>query len=250
MKLQPFIIFLFSTISLHAQTTIEKSFPVQGAGELLIEIDYPNVNIQTWDKNEVLVKGTVSINNGEHNANFELLNSNAAGVLKINSFIKDKDNIPRHVVIKKGEEEFVFKAKDFNDPEVQKFLEEHGREYSYMSNSLLIDVDLQVFVPKNMKTTIDSKYGVVEFKQFDAPLKIVAKYGKVDATISSTVGGITARSRYGEILSNLDIKFDEAPYQYGKRGKNNSWTEITAHPGKGQAYFIEAKYGTVYLRKP
>ena len=249
MKAPLFIAVLSLSVTTYAQTPIEKTFPVQGAKELLADFDHPNVTIQTWDKNEVLIKGTVSINNGENDAAFDLQATNTGGVLTINSVIKDKDNLPRHIVIKKGDQEYHFKANDFDDPEVQKFLEENGREYSYMSNSLLIKVNLQMFVPKNMKTTIDMKYGLVEFKTFDAPLKVVAKYSKVDATIPPTIGALTARTKHGEILSNLDIKFDQLPFE-SRKGKNWNWTEITAHPGKGQDYFIESTYGTVYLRKP
>lgn len=237
-----------SVASVCAQSPVDKSFPVAGAKELVANFDHPNVTLQTWDKNEVAIKGTVSINNGENDSNFELLASNNNGVLTITSNIKDKENLPRHIVVHKAnDEEVVFKAKSIEDPAVQKYLEENGRDYSYIQNSLLITIDLQIFVPKNMKTTVDVKYGLVEFKTFDAPLKVVAKYSKVDATIPSSIGGITARTKHGEILTNLDISFDKAPLN---RDRGNKWTEISAHPGKGQDYFIESTYGTVYLRKP
>ncbi|HEX8061322.1 MAG TPA: hypothetical protein VF473_10325 [Cyclobacteriaceae bacterium] len=236
------------SIVTYAQTAVEKTFPVAGAKELVVNFDHPNVTLQTWDKNEVAIKGTVSINNGENDANFELQTSNINGVLSITSLLKDKENIPRHVVIHRADDqEFVFKAKSIDDPEVQKFLEEKGRDYSWISNTLLMKIELQVFVRKNLKTTVDIKYGLVEFKTFDAPLKVVAKYSKVDATVPPTIGGITARTKHGEILTNLDFKFDKAPFE---RDRNNNWTEISAHPGKGQDYFIESTYGTVYLRKP
>lgn len=244
-----FIILLTLSSQLFAQSTVEKTFPIQSARELSLEFDHPNLSIQTWDKNEVLIKGTVSINNGENNSAFELQSSNDGGLLRINSFIRDKENLPRQITIKRGEQEYVFKANDFNDPKVQKFLEENKGDYDYMSSGTLIDIDLQVFVPRNFKTSVDSKFGMVEFKQFDAPLRIVAKHGKVDATIAPGIGELTVRSRFGEIMSNLDIKFDEHPLDRNYR-KHNQWTEITAHVGKGQSYFIESKFGTVYLRKP
>jgi len=244
------LLILSSGFTAGAQTTVEKSFPIQSAKELSLEFDHPDVNIQTWDKNEVLIKGTVSINNGENDAAFELQSSNEGGLLRISSLIKDKENLPRHIVIRKGEQEYYFKAKDFSDAEVQKFLADNGRDYSYMSSSVLITVNLQVFVPKNFKTSVDAKFGTVEFKQFDAPLRVTAKHGKVDATVPPDVGELVVRSKHGEILSNLDIRFDERPMDRGKRGGGPKWTEITARPGKGQSYFIESQFGTVYLRKP
>jgi hypothetical protein len=231
-----------------AQTKIEKTFPLQGAKELRLDLDHPNVKIQTWDKNEVLVKGTVSINHGENDAAFELQSAGETGVLSITSFIKDKESIPRHTMIKKGEQEYYFKAKDWNDPEIKKFIDENGGEYSYMTNGIIIDINLEVFVPRNFRTTVNAKHGIVEFTQFDGPLRIDAKHGKVDATIPGTIGELTVRSRYGEIMSNLDIKFDQQPFDTNRKG--NSWTELTAHPGKGVSYWIESKHGIIYLRKP
>ena len=248
MKVYLIIILLSIYGNSFGQTAFEKTFPLAGAKELLVDLDHPDVVIQTWDKNEVMIKGTVSINHGDNDSAFDMQSTNTNGLLTLTSIIKDKENIPHQIVIKKGEQEYIFKAKSFEDPEVQKFLNENGKDYSYMSNGILIDISLQLFVPKNLKTMIDAKHGLVEFKSFDAPLKIIAKHGKVDATIPSTVGNLTARTKHGEILSNLEIKFDQHPFDVKKRGDN--WTEITAHPGKGPDYFIEAKHGTVYLRKP
>jgi hypothetical protein len=232
------VILLAISSELLAQTTIEKTFAIQSAKEVSLEFDHPNLNIQTWDKNEVLIKGTVSINNGENDAAFELQTSNDGGLLRINSFVKDKENLPKHITIKRGEQVYVFKARDFNDPKVQAFLDENKGDYDYMSSGVMMDINLQIFVPRNLKTSVDAKFGIVEFKQFEAPLRIVSKHGKVDATIPPTIGDITVRSRFGEIMSNLDIKFDEHAMERGTRKRNNnSWTEITAHVGKGQSYF-------------
>ena len=156
--------------------------------------------------------------------------------IKVTSFIKDEVNLPQHIVIKMGDTQYFFKAKDFNDPEIQKFLEQNGREYSYMSNGVVKEVKLEVFVPKNMNTSVLAKYGMVEVKNFDGPLNIDAKYGGADVTIAaSALGEITARSRYGEILTNLEVKFD----QTGFRDSHNKWTEISARPGSGPKYFLE-----------
>lgn len=240
----------FCGVISHAQTKIEKTIPVKAGQKLVLNFDYPELTLQTWDKNEVLIKGTVSINRGENDAAFEL-QVNTDKEITVTSVIKDKENIPQRIVIKKGDIEYFFKAKDFNDPEIQKFLEENGHEYTYMSNGIIREIKLEVFVPKNMETSVLAKYGMVEVKSFNAPLTIDAKYGGVDATIStSSTGLLTARSRYGEILTNLDIKFDQAKFADKSARFQDKWTEISAKLGSGPPYFIESKYGKVYLRKP
>lgn len=230
-----------------SQTKIERSIPVKAGQKLVLNFDYPELKLQTWDKNEILIRGTVSINRGENDNAFDLELLTDGPEIKLTSVIKDEENLPQHIMIKKGDTEYFFKAKDFNDPEVQKFLEQNGREYSYMSNGVVKEVELEVFVPKNISTSVLAKYGMVEVKNFDGPLNIDAKYGGADVTIAaSALGEITARSRYGEILTNLEVKFD----QTGFRDSHNKWTEISARPGSGPKYFLESKYGTLYLRKP
>ena len=238
------IIFSFSLAS-HAQTAVEKTIAVQPGQKLHLDFDDPKLKMQTWDKNEILIKGVVSINRGENDSAFELQSNVSGTEITITAVIKDKENIPQRIVIKKGGMEYYFKAKDYNDPEVQKFLEENGREYTYMSNGIVIDIKLEIFIPKKMETSVLAKYGLIEVKNFDAPLTIDAKYGGVDATIiPAAIGMITARARYGEILTNLGIKFDQSNYP-----DKNSWTEISAKPGSGPRYSFESKYGNVYLRK-
>jgi hypothetical protein len=230
-----------------AQTKVEKSIPWKSGQKLVMDFDTENVKIHTWDKSEVSVSGTVSINRGENDNAFELVVEEEAGQVTISSRLKDKENIPQRIMIKKGDQEFFFKAKDYNDPEIQKFLEENGREYSYMSSGIVRDIQLEVFVPKGTETTMRLKYGTVEITKFDGPLTVDAKYGKIDASIvPQSIGELTARARHGEILTNLDIKFD----QESTTSRKDHWTVITARPGKGPYYRFETKYGNVYLRKP
>jgi hypothetical protein len=245
MKMKILILCLIVSVGF-GQTQVEKSLAVQAGQTLMLDFDHPEIKLSTWDKKEIAVKGTASINRGENDNAFELQVTTTGPQIRISSIIKDKENLPQHIMIKKGDTEYFFKAKDFKDPEVQKFFDENGREYSYMSNGVIIEVKLEIFVPKGMATNVVSKYGIVEVAGFDAPLTIDSKYGGVDATITAaTTGQLVARSRYGEILTNLGVSFDQKGPD-----RNEKWTEISAKIGTGPRYEIEAKYGNVYLRKP
>jgi hypothetical protein len=231
------------------QTKIEKTFPVQGIQKIELAFDYPElIQVHTWDKREVLVKGSVSINRGEHDSAFQLLSSSKNNTLQITSEIKDKNNIPRRTIIKRGDQEYFFKAADASDPAVQKFLEENGRDYTYMTNGLIQEITLEIFVPKGMECRIDAKYGLVEITDFNAPLVVNAPYGGIDATIAnSTTGQLTARTKFGEILTNLDTKFQSADMN---NNHHDHWTEINTNFGNGPRFDFESKFGKVYLRKP
>jgi hypothetical protein len=116
-----------------------------------------------------------------------------------------------------------------------------------MSNGVIKEIQLEIFVPKGMQTRIEAKYGLVEIKDFNAPLVVDAKYGGVDATISSAnTGELFARTQYGEIYSNLDMKLAA---DWDGSIQKNKWTEVGAKIGTGPKYSLESKYGKVYLRK-
>ncbi len=232
----------------YAQTSIEKSVPVQTGQKLVLEFDYPElIELSTWDRKEILIKGQVSINKGENDDAFELHTLTSGNTVTIRSGIKDKDDLPKRIVIKKGDTEYVFKAKDTKDPEIQKFFNENGREYSYMSTGVLKEITLEVYVPTGMDTNVEAKYGLVEVTGFNAPLTVSSHYGGVDATVNvKATGELTARTYYGEILTNMDILFNS------KRQPSSGfekWTEISAIPATGPRFLLESKYGKVYLRK-
>lgn len=247
MKLKLIIPILALTLPGFAQTKVDKTVPIKSSQKLVLNFDYPEVKLQTWDKNEVSIRGTASINHGEHDSAFGLETSNSSSEVTITSQLKNKESIPKRIVIKKGDQEFFFKTDNFRSPEVQKFLEENGRDYSYQSHGIIQEIKLIVFVPRNIETVVHSKYGIVEVSDFDGPLAVDSKYGGVDVSIvAASTGQLTARSQYGEILSNLDTRFDQQPT--GEKG-DKRWTEVSAKLGKGPRYDFESKYGNVYLRK-
>lgn len=243
-----FIILLFLTTSALAQTKVDKSIPVKSGQRVVFQLDYPEVKLQTWDKPEVSITGTVSINQGEHDAAFGFDINTTTSEITIVSSLKDKENIPHRITIKKGDREYYFKTSNFNDPEIQKFLADNGGDYSYRSSGIQHDIKLIINVPRNTPVQVTSKYGIVEVLNFDAPLTIESKYGGADITFAvPPKGKVTARCRYGEILTNLGVKFDQT-MPTGKRG-GNQWTEISATLGSGPEVFVESKYGNIYLRK-
>jgi hypothetical protein len=238
---------LLLSLTAAGQTSIERTFPVRAGQRVVFQLDHPEVKLQTWDKPEVLVKGTVSINKGEHDSAFQLDEKSEGTDLVITSGVKDKDKIPHRISFKKGEQEFYFKTDNFHDPEVQKFLAANGGEYSYRTSGILYDIKLEVFVPRNANVQVIAKYGLVEVSSFDGSLALDCKYGGADITFPSKLSGhITARANYGEIMTNLDTKF-EMVRDGNKNGKR--WTEITANLGSGPEVTVESKYGNIYLRK-
>jgi hypothetical protein len=243
MKTGIVVFFWMASVTAWTQTPVNKTYLPRPGQEISFRFDYPElVRITTWDKNEVSIQGTVSINEGENDDAFELIQTESEGSLYIENRIRDMKNLPHRMTIVDEGKKIVFRTK----ADYKKYAEEHGKDYQMMSWGLEMDILLEVKVPRNTMTTVKSVYGMVEVKDFSGPLTVEATYGGVDAALlETTTGELTAETNYGQIYTNLDIKFSGDGYQE----KNfHSW--VSAKPGKGPKYNFGSKYGNVYLRKP
>ena len=73
----------------------------------------------------------------------------------------------------------------------------------------------------------------------------VATYGGVDAALQErSTGELVAETNFGQIYSNLDVKFSNDNMQ-----EKDFHTYVSAKPGNGLRFSFESKYGNVYLRK-
>lgn len=225
-----------------AQTKINKSIPVSKGQSISIKFDYPElIRISTWDKNEIQIQGEVTINSGENDDSFELNSSTSGSLVQIENKIRDLDNLPQMITVMDGSKKMIFKSKE----DYKKFKSENGTSYDMVSWGVDMDIFLDIKIPQNVATSIVSVYGMVEVKNFMAPLSVEAKYGGVDVAINTqSVGELSAETNYGQIYSNLDIKFEND----GIREKD-FYTFVSAKPGTGPRYNLESKYGNVYLRK-
>ena len=224
-----------------AQTQINKSIPVSAGQSVLLHFDYPEmVRVSTWDKNEVSVQGTVSINNGESDDAFELFTTSSGNTVSIRNEIKNLKSLPQRYTIVDGTQKITFKDR----AELKKYQEQNGRQFDVMSCGVDMEIVLEIKVPRNVKTKVESIYGMVEIKEFSGPLDVEATYGGVDAALTErAIGMITAQTNYGEIYTNFDSKFG------GDKIEKHFHTNVSAKPGSGPEYSFESKYGNVYLRK-
>ncbi|GGI23251.1 hypothetical protein [Pedobacter mendelii] len=222
-----------------SQTRIIKSYPVAKGQTIELRFDYPKVvRISTWDKNEVSVEATVKINNGESNNAFSLVQSSDGGKIAIGNKL-DLDEIPEtYFLVENG-----IKTRFTTKADMDSYRKEKGgvsNISSYQQKD--IEVILDIKVPANVATDLAAVYGMVELDNFDGPIKVDAKYGGIDASLTeSKIGKITMTNHFGKIYSNLNLKPTEQKEQ-------NFFTSITATPGKGPDYDISSNYGNIYLR--
>ncbi|MGC1240400.1 MAG: hypothetical protein WA874_02370 [Chryseosolibacter sp.] len=236
------IIGIVTPVKEYAQTAINRTIPVQSGQSIVMHFDYPElIRVTTWDKNEIGIEGSVSINGGENDEAFVLENTTSGNVIRIHSEIRGLKELPKWVTVIRDGQKIMFRDR----ASLQKYQQEHGTVYQGMSWGPDIDIQIEVKVPRNTETHVESVYGMVEIKNFKGPLDVEATYGGVDASLAErSVGELTAETNYGQIYSNLDIKFsgDQA-------SGRDFYTFVSAKPGTGPKYTFESKYGNVYLRK-
>jgi hypothetical protein len=242
MKTKLLIPFLLLAVSSLAQTAINKSIPVSPGQKINMHFDYPElVRVSTWDKNEISIQGSVSINGGESDDAFVLENSTSGNLISIESRINGLKSLPQRITITRGGQKIVFKTK----ADYRKYCDENGKDFNTMSTGVDMDIILEIKVPQNVETRVESVYGMVEIKQFTGPLVVEATYGGVDAALlERNTGELTAETNFGQIYTNLDVKFLSDNIR-----EKDFHTYVSAKPGNGPRYSFESKYGNVYLRK-
>ncbi|HEY3404886.1 MAG TPA: hypothetical protein VGK59_15960 [Ohtaekwangia sp.] len=232
---------LYLPIKEYAQTAVNKSIPVQSGQKITMHFDYPElIKVTTWDKNEIAISGTVSINNGENDDAFILDNSTSGSTITVRNEIKNMKNLPQRITVVRDGQKVVFRDK----AALKKYQDEFGGAFECQSWGVDMDIVLEIKVPRNAETRIESIYGTVEIKDFIGPLTVVSTYGGVDAALTEkNTGELSAETNYGEIYTNLDTKFG------GQIKEEDFHTYVSAKPGSGPRYTFESKYGNVYLRK-
>ncbi len=240
MKVFSIILISFFTGVLIAQTPVNKSYPVSTNQKVSFRFDYPElIKVSTWDKNEISIQGMVTINAGESDDAFELLHSVLGSTIRIENKIRNLKELPQRITIARGSEKITFKTK----ADYKKYCEDHGKGFNQTSWGVDMDIVLEIKVPKNLETVLESVYGMVEVKDFQGPLAVEATYGGVDVVVQEkATGELIAETGYGQIYTDLNLKFTGSEFE-------DFHTVVSIKPGAGPRYSFESKYGNVYLRK-
>jgi hypothetical protein len=221
-----------------AQTKICKSYPVSKGQTVVLNFDYPKlVHISTWDGKEIAVVATVKINNGEIDRAFTLLESSTAGKVSISNKL-DMDLIPESYNVVENGNKIRFSSK--KDLDTYLSGKAGPKSVSYQQKDIEISIDIKI--PANVSTEVTSIYGMVEVRNFNGPIKVDARYGGVDASVTAkAIGRLQLTTQYGKIYTNLS-------FQPTAKTERDFFTSIAAQPGHGPSYDFTSAYGNIYLR--
>lgn len=244
MKLMATVIVLFGSVLSFAQTTLEERIQTRPGQKVNMSFKYPGlIKVKTGDQNEILIKANVSLNMGNNDDAFQLLNEEADGELEIRSEIHDYDLLPRYSIVKFQDKEYYFDG-GWEDPDLKKFLDEHrGENISWITSGVAKDITLEITIPENIELNIYSRHGLIEIEDLPEKLTARSRHGGLDLSVPRN-GNYNFRlmTRYGEILTNLDLEMERG-------SKEHKWTHIEAMlNGGGRQTILESRHGNIYLR--
>lgn len=222
---------------------IEKTYQLATNEKLSLEFVYPElVKISTWDKQEVLIKAKVLINNQDASEDFILSENRTSNQLVISSLLKNKDKYKNNYISVAGDEE------DDESVTVSRngktiTIGDKGKTYY---NGTQIDIELEITLPKNAVVDVEAKYGMVEVLSAPKDLVVFAKYGGADVKIDEAdLKQLKASTNWGQIFSNLNSKLsvtgDDMLGKSMRAEFDNSRGAISVR--------VESEYGNVFLRK-
>jgi DUF4097 and DUF4098 domain-containing protein YvlB len=216
------ILMSFSNVTF-GQKIIEKSSPIKSNQELNLNLKFADqITVTTWDKSEVYVKATISINDNKNNDNFKLELDNLSSGIQVVSEIENMNSLRTK----------------------KKVVDEDGHTITY--NSVDMDLYFEIKVPKNVELEIETISGDIEIKGVLGKMNINTISGFIDLSLPvkhnadlnlSTISG----GMYSDFTFNNSK--NDGYHHYGKhdlsKQLNNGGTRI----------FLKTISGDIYLRK-
>lgn len=206
------------------QKVVEKSTKVKSDQKITLDFEFSDdIKITTWDKNEVYVKATVSINDNEDNDAFELEIKEYPNSV---NFISDIKNI------KKLSRNFVKEDKDGN--------------VIFSGNSYDMDITFEVKVPENAEVDVETISGNIDIIGLLGEMDIETISGDVDLSIPSNHNANLELSTIsGEMYTDFDLK-SEVEKGYHHYVRNDYSTKLNKG---GVDIHLSSISGNIYLRK-
>lgn len=230
-----------------AQKQITQRFEVAKSDNISLRFDEANVvRVEGWDQAHIEIVADVSINDGTQDEAYKIEGEKNGNTFQINGLLKDKSELPQVIRIKKGDQVYTFHTDDWDSPEIKQFYEEHGREgISWKSHGISWDVHITIKVPNKSTLNVTSRHGVVELVGLSGNVEANSTHGGIDLTIDRAMRGtLSAKTRWGNIYSNVDLDIDPS-------SSNRDWNHVVAsvNGGSSASFELESKHANIYLRK-
>lgn len=218
------ILTLLIFTGLQAQRIVEESHPVDSNTEVHLEFDFADeINIQSWNKNEVYVKATVQLNDGELNEKFKFNVKKSKDYLYLESEIEDLKNM-----------------------HCQTIIIEDGDTTIINGIGTRIVINFEVFLPGGQELTVETINGDLVIKGMNGPLDLSTINGDIDLFIAENQGAdLEMETINGTMYTDLDMQITNKKGSMCKVG-GDVHTKLN---GGGLAIQLSTINGTMFLRK-
>lgn len=250
MKRNIITLFLIVGVNLvSAQSRTEKQVNILQGQTASFQIDYANlINIRGWDKSYIEIRSDVLINMGKNDDAWNIKTEDTDKGKKITGYIREREKLPEMITIKKNGQTYYFDRDASRGSALQKFYDEHGRGgYEWMSHGVAWEIEIEIMIPKNIILDITSKHGLIDIEDFTGEIVADSKHGGIDIAMpASSANRFDLNSRWGEIYTNLDFKYEKRSFPDGEK-----WNTVISslNGGNGDLIKLQSKHGNLYLRK-
>lgn len=213
--------------SITAQRIVERTITPDKGAEISLDFDFADsIDVQTWNKNEVYVKATVTINDNEDNDAFVLEVDDHGWYLEIASKIKDMDKLSRkgRTVIKKSS----------------------GDEVISRGRSVDLSLRFLVYTPESYDLEISTISGDILVRGRPGQLDLKTISGFIDLALPSRYqANIDMSTVTGSMYSGFtfDREKKDGMRHYGRRDYTASLN------GGGTDLKLETISGDIFLRE-
>ncbi len=207
-----------------AQDVFTEIKPLDGIENLEFDLDFADqIIIKTWNKNEVSMKATVTINDNEDNDKYSMQVHQSGDKLLFEQDIHDLKEIGQTTTLQHG-------------------IVIHGNHHC-----IDMEIDYEIFMPAPMAFDLETISGNVEVIGHSGPMKIKTISGFIDLSVPENMkADFDMKTITGAMYSDLSLDYSK------KRNDMRVFVggDVEARlNGGGIAFRLETISGDIYLRK-
>ena len=233
MKKATFILgLLFIAVISFGQKKVEENIKVKDQKKVKLDFEFAEeIKVSGWEKDEILIKVSVNINDNEDNEHFELKINEDSDKINITSDIREIKEITKNKIV-------VHKS-------------ENGERTITYNNHYDIDFDIyfEVFVPKNMEVELSSITGDIFLSNLKAKLDIETISGFIDLTVKENESAsIKTSTISGGIYSDHKINLKQNNKGHEMKIIVRRSPKFNINNG-GRIIDLKTISGDIYIRK-
>lgn len=211
-----FIVCLAGAVSLNAQRIVEKNFSFSGKQLLDLNLQIADsIDVKTWNKNEVMVKASINVNNNKYNDDYVV------------DFKESGDEI-----------------------EVKANFDSKNRRMSWNNNDSCdcgyrSDIYWTVYMPENARINLETINGNIVITGKTAEMRIQTISGYIDLVIPTSLqADLRLSTLTGTIYTNVQMD------DLASNAKRRQSDVVSKFNGGGKPVSLKTISGDIFLRKP